>query len=68
MPTRNISPQTGLLGARRHRKTSAMGMAMAKVMHNAKNRSDVRGNKISFRCQKLRGLDTTLRVLTLKAG
>jgi hypothetical protein len=45
-----------------------MGMAMAKVMHNAKNRSDVRGNKISFRCQKLRGLDTTLRVLTLKAG
>jgi hypothetical protein len=48
--------------------TSATGMAMAKMMHNAKNRSEVRGNRISFRV--FRGTGDAIRPYvrtTLKA-
>jgi len=36
--------QRDLWGARRHRMSSATGIATARPMHNAKNRTDVSGN------------------------
>src|ERR1035437_6457611 len=43
-PTRNVMAQRGFLGARRHRMSSATGVAMATTMHTKKNRNEVKGS------------------------